>query len=108
VLLLLLLLLTACVLLTAAGLRCINARAQAEVYSQQTESKVHELELGGLVEYVPTAAADADADAAAAGDGGGSGAQAGHATFVVVGSMGSHYVVKLNDVKRSCTCMDHR
>ncbi|KAF6250584.1 hypothetical protein COO60DRAFT_796953 [Scenedesmus sp. NREL 46B-D3] len=47
----------------------------------------------------------AAAAAAAAADGGDGGA---HATFIVIGSTGNHYVVKLSDAQRSCTCMDHR
>eukprot|EP00879_Flechtneria_rotunda_P013620 GHRR01014226.1.p1 GENE.GHRR01014226.1~~GHRR01014226.1.p1 ORF type:complete len:214 (+),score=83.51 GHRR01014226.1:212-853(+) len=31
-----------------------------------------------------------------------------YATFIVIGSTGNHYVVKLIGHKRSCTCMDHR
>ena len=30
------------------------------------------------------------------------------ATFIVIGSRGDPYVIKLNDIKRTCTCLDHR
>ncbi|WIA21512.1 hypothetical protein OEZ85_000715 [Tetradesmus obliquus] len=47
-------------------------------------------------------------DAAAAAAAGGDAGDGAHATFIVIGSTGNHYVVKLSDDKRSCTCMDHR
>jgi DNA mismatch repair ATPase MutL len=52
------------------------------------------------------AAAAKKKQSAAAADGEEAGGA--HATFIVIGSTGNHYVVKLSDAKRSCTCMDHR
>jgi hypothetical protein len=45
----------------------------------------------------------AAAAAAAAADGGEA-----FATFIVIGSRGDHYVIKITDDKRTCQCLDHR
>lgn len=44
---------------------------------------------------------------AAAGEGVGGDGEA-YAIFVVIGSKGDHYAVKLTDAKRTCQCLDHR
>lgn len=50
------------------------------------KSRLRQLELGGLVDYDPD----------------------GEAVFIVVGSTGNHYVLRMDGSKRSCTCMDYR
>ncbi|GBF98448.1 hypothetical protein Rsub_11093 [Raphidocelis subcapitata] len=71
----------------------LRKKAKTEV------ERMKELELGGLVDYVI--------------DGEGPGARA-RATFIVVGSRGNHYAIKLDSEppedgkKRSCECPDHR
>ncbi|PNH08450.1 hypothetical protein TSOC_004979, partial [Tetrabaena socialis] len=67
----------------------IAARAEASDTAEQLRSreagKLRELELEGLVDLSPEAA-----------------------VFVVVGSTGNHYTVRLMDTRRSCNCMDCR
>ena len=55
------------------------------------KQRLRELEMGGLVDYSP-----------------GGEDQEANATFIVIGSKGDHYVVKIGEPKRTCTCMDYR
>lgn len=134
----------------------LTVSSQAESYKVQQKERLRQLELGGLVDYVPGSSSSsrlqgpdqqpaAAAHTAAAAEGEGSKQQsakpqrkstgkktakaqqtaaaeaaevdqsaaaeestAAYATFIVIGSTGNHYVVKLTDTRRSCTCMDHR
>ena len=46
--------------------------------------------------------------AAAAAAAAGSGGDEPYAIFIVIGSRGDHYTIKLTDERRSCQCLDHR
>eukprot|EP00877_Chromochloris_zofingiensis_P010513 jgi/Chrzof1/5715/Cz16g12240.t1 len=59
---------------------------QANSMKRIEKSRLRQLELGGLVDYDPD----------------------GEAVFIVVGSTGNHYVLRMDGSKRSCTCMDYR
>ncbi|GIL95975.1 hypothetical protein Vretimale_1896 [Volvox reticuliferus] len=67
------------------GLTEEEIAAKAEQLRQRETARLRELELEGLVDFSPDAA-----------------------VFVVLGSTGNHYTVRLSDGRRSCQCMDCR
>ncbi|KXZ46348.1 hypothetical protein GPECTOR_44g27 [Gonium pectorale] len=78
------------------GLTEEEIAARAEQLKAREAVRLRELELEGLVDYDPRVGDPLG------GDPGGS------AVFVVIGSTGNHYTVRLSDAKRSCQCMDCR
>ncbi|GLC35338.1 hypothetical protein PLESTB_000575500 [Pleodorina starrii] len=66
-----------------AGLSEEEIAARAELLRHREASRLRDLELEGLVDLSPDAA-----------------------VFVVIGSTGNHYTVRLTDARRSCTCID--
>ncbi|GIL42283.1 hypothetical protein Vafri_304 [Volvox africanus] len=68
-----------------SGLTEEEIAAKAKQLRQREAARLRELELEGLVDFSPDIA-----------------------VFVVLGSTGNHYTVRLSDERRSCQCMDCR
>lgn len=77
----------------------VHTCMQAARYGEVQAARLRQLEMGGLVDYTPASPGDPEAGVEAA---------PACATFIVIGSTGNHYIVKLTEPKFTCTCLDHR